>query len=552
MAGLKRSRLTVFGSLRAKMLATLGAGAVFALVASLMLVYGIRQANFHLERASSAQKQLESLMLLSGRVATYGLAAIVSLRTGGAEGRLEQGRDGVAAVLEGLGKLIGNEVSLQTAPRDQAVSASKSLAVARMRAQFDSLDRRMVELAREAAPGAEATERAERYLEAFGLGFSPLLAQAIEDARRAAERARIDMLTLRSGLTAFAIFWGLAAAAIAILLYGTAVRPVLSRIRQAASGARAIASGGLDTRLSVTGHDELTLLMARINRIAQNLARREALLIAGQSDLRRTVDQKTRDLSLANRRLQEIDDTRRRFFADVSHELRTPLTVILGEAEITLRQTREDCPAPVRASFEVIVARAQNLRRRVDDLLRIARSESGELNLRLQTLDLRSVVEDAVAETEGLARQRELTIAPAPMPTPLAVCGDKEWLRQVISGLIANAVKYSAPGGSIAISAYGRDGYATIDVADEGCGIAPEDLPHVFDRFYQGKRRSPGKDVGHGIGLALAKWLIESHHGTIEIQSPRPDAEGGAESPGIRVRLKIPMEKQSACLETAT
>ena len=534
------------------MLTILGTGALLACVASAILVYGIRQADTHLGRASSSQKQLEYLMLLSGRVANYGLGAIVSLQSPNTS-RLTHGRKGVQAIMAKLAGAIADDVLLQSTQNGMTAAATKSIGLARLRAQFEILDRQLIRLETTVGTVAEKTAKARQFLQAFGVGFAPLLAQAVENGRRDAANARAQMSDLRSRLTAFAVIWVLVAAISAIVLYRTAVRSILKRIGQAGLATRAIAAGKLDTRLAVEGHDELTLLMARFNRMAQKLSRRENRLISAQRDLRETIAGQTQQLSNANQRLEEIDLNRRRFFSDVSHELRTPLTVILGEAEVTLRQKKPRVAATVKKSFEVIEARAQNLRRRVDDLLRVARSESGELGLSFEPLDMNDIIREAIAEVEGLARQKSLTLESSKVVSEFFVSGDREWLRQVLSGLIANAIKFSTPGCSIDISTDKSEVDAVIEITDHGCGIANTDLPHVFERFYRGKHNNSERTAGHGIGLALAKWLIESHQGTIEIHSPNPSdgfaVAGTSETPGTLVRLRIPMTKKQPLQE---
>ncbi|MGI9462697.1 MAG: sensor histidine kinase, partial [Aestuariivirgaceae bacterium] len=377
----------------------------------------------------------------------------------------------------------------------------------------------------------------------FGVHFAPQLAQAVEDQRMEARAARQDMSALRRRATTFAVIWVLAALAGSGLLYWFAGRPILSRISETVIGASQISSGQLERRLKPAGRDELTLLMIKFNRMADSFSRREAKLLDMQGALQDTIAERTSDLSSANTRLELIDTNRRRFFSDISHELRTPLTVIIGEAEVSLRHAK-GADRATRASLETILARARNLRRRVDDLLRIARSESGKLDLDLEQHDLNLVLGDAIDDSQALAGNHGVELSAQLASRPLLARCDKEWLRQAVSGLLANAVKYSPSDTKIAVTLTERQGSAIIEIADQGYGISPKDLPKIFDRFYKGNAKADASAGGFGIGLSLIKWVVEEHGGTISAQSPgmqnEPDGEAAASGSVFTIRLPLP------------
>jgi signal transduction histidine kinase len=200
--------------------------------------------------------------------------------------------------------------------------------------------------------------------------------------------------------------------------------------------------------------------------------------------------------------------------------LRTPLTVILGEAEMTLRQSGDKLPAPLRKSIETIQARARRLNRRIEDLLRVARSESGRIDLNLARIDVASALNEAYEEVAALARQRNMAAEIDAGAGGLFVNGDRDWLRQVFAGLIANAIKYSPSGEIISVKATATGPAVEIAISDRGCGVSDEELPHVFDRFFRGKNQPSTNESSHGVGLALAKWVIEEHNGKIKLESP--------------------------------
>jgi len=455
------------------MIAIISGGAIYSLVAIIVLLFVSWQANQNLVRASTAQRHLELLITLSGRVSDYGLAVMGAMQSTDARPeQLASGRARVADIFQTLDSVISDQVRIVSSDEARNAAATKSLIIVRMKAQFEALHNRVTAWAGTGPARAENAAFARSAMDAFGVGFAPLLAQALEDERFEARKAREDMSVLRGRATSFAIVWIVSAATLAVILYITAGRSILARIAETVRGARAISSGQLDKRLTPSGRDELTLLMARFNRMADNLSRREKRLLAAQRDLKRTIAARTADLRAANRRLKDIDTNRRRFFADISHELRTPLTVILGEAEVSLRQAGARTKAPVRKAFGTIHARAMILRRRVDDMLRVARSESGRLDFAFVAGDLNAIAGEAMNDVAPLARRLGVRAEFKRAARAVNISCDKDWLRQVIAGLLINALKYSPEGAVVQAAVKSRNGKAVMTIRDQGCGIA--------------------------------------------------------------------------------
>jgi signal transduction histidine kinase len=214
-------------------------------------------------------------------------------------------------------------------------------------------------------------------------------------------------------------------------------------------------------------------------------------------------------------RLQSADEQRRRLLSDVTHELRTPLTVIQGNVEGML----DGIYVPDQARLKLILEETQVLSRLVEDLRTLALSDSGALGLRREPTDLAQLVRDAAAASRAQADAAEVTIAvelPSDLP-PLPL--DPARMRQVLLNLIANAMRYTPGGGTLfircGITASDGRKEVVLEVEDTGPGIAPEDLPHVFDRFYKARDSS-----GMGLGLSIARSLVEAHGGTISAHSP--------------------------------
>jgi two-component system sensor histidine kinase CiaH len=221
----------------------------------------------------------------------------------------------------------------------------------------------------------------------------------------------------------------------------------------------------------------------------------------------------------------------REFAADASHELRTPLTVIRSSVEL-LRRHADEPAATVGDALSDIDAEVSHLTSMVDDLLLLARSDSGAVSLERVPVQLDDVATEAAATLAGPAG--ELGVHVVVDPEPVSIEGDPARLRQLVTILLDNAIRHSPSGGEVRVAVRQLEDEATLTVTDRGPGIRPEDLPHIFDRFW----RAPGAPAGGtGLGLAIARWIAERHGGSVDATSP---GEGGAV---FTVRLPIAAAK---------
>jgi two-component system, OmpR family, sensor kinase len=213
-------------------------------------------------------------------------------------------------------------------------------------------------------------------------------------------------------------------------------------------------------------------------------------------------------------RLEGLFNTQRRFLADVGHELRTPLTVIKGNTSLMRILGSMD-----EESLGSIESEVDRLTRLVGDLLLLAQAESGKIPLAHQVVELDTLVLEVMNQMRVLAQDR-LKMRLGDMDQVL-VCGDRDRLKQVLVNLVGNAINYSPAGGDVLVSLGKEQNQARLTVSDTGPGISPEDLPHVFERFYRGeKSRTRSKDgKGFGLGLSIAYWIVRNHDGRIEVDS---------------------------------
>ena len=212
-------------------------------------------------------------------------------------------------------------------------------------------------------------------------------------------------------------------------------------------------------------------------------------------------------------RLEALFTSQQRFLADVSHELRTPLTVVKGNVDLMRRMKQFDAE-----SLTSIDQEAGRLTRLVGGLLLLAQAESGKLPLNFQPVELDLLITEVFQEMRVIAGDK--VHVHLNEIDQMLVNGDRDRLKQVLINLVANAIQYTPQSGDVFLSLAKVKGQARIICRDTGPGILAEDLPHIFERFYQAeKSRTRGHSTGFGLGLSITKWIVEHHGGRIEVNS---------------------------------
>ena len=324
--------------------------------------------------------------------------------------------------------------------------------------------------------------------------------------------ARID--TLNTAIVWFTVAFGLVSIPLVVLACTWLLNQLYKPLDAIRYGAEAIAIGKYTHRLPETLDKEFQQIVLAFNSMASQLSQHESKAEQSLRQLETAVEQRTRELTEANQRLTSIDSKRRQFLADLSHELRTPLTVIRGEAQVTLRHPTVGSDT-YRQTLDTILAQAVGLSRLVDDLLLLARAEISQLTLDVETCELGQWLKQKATHWSRVAVSHRFHVVLTHDATPLSVRADAQRLAQVLAILIDNAIKYSPAGSTITLRAGLAGGRVCIAVQDEGTGIAPTDLGPIFERFVRLNRRGDGA----GLGLAIARTIIEAHGGEITADS---------------------------------
>ena len=285
--------------------------------------------------------------------------------------------------------------------------------------------------------------------------------------------------------------------------------PVLELARTAADVST---RGDYSVRAQKVSADELGTLVDAFNRMLQQIQQREG------------------ELREANRLKDE-------FLATLSHELRTPLNAILGWTR--LLRAGAVPPASSDRALEKVERNAQAQVRLIEDLLEVSRITTGKLRLELRPVDLAAIVHAAVESVRPAAEPRGLTIQTSGLDRPAPTVGDPDRLQQVVWNLLSNAVKFTPAGGRVTVSLARDLGRDLLTVTDTGMGIEPAFVPHVFDTFRQADASSTRQHGGLGLGLSIARRLVELHGGGIEA------ASGGA-GKGATFTVWLPIRAQDA------
>ena len=287
------------------------------------------------------------------------------------------------------------------------------------------------------------------------------------------------------------LLWsGAVAAAIGVLLVWLLSRRILSPVRTLSVAAGRIGQGDLSQRVQAGGRDEIGELGRTFNSMAG--------------------------------RLEQVERQRRNMMSDVAHELRTPLSNIQGYVEAI----RDGLIEPTSATLDSIHRQVLHLADLVEDLRVLALAEAGDLRLRIESVSVADVLREAVEPFTPRAQARKIDLSLSVDPGLPDVTMDRTRISQVVANLLENALRHTPEGGAVALAAEaGAPGMVRITVSDTGEGIPPDDLPSVFDRFYRADPSRARATGGVGLGLTIAKQLVEAHGGAISAHS---DPEGGA------------------------
>ena len=506
-----------------------------ALLSAGVAYWSARTAEFLLERSRLAHQVHEQYLSLSSHTyqlfKQYGDALLIGDRDGGAGEALLMSE--IRNNISELRNLIGTEVQMVGEEEIEELEL-----LARIERKIDYILRDFARLQSSTLePGtAEYTARLAAILdERIDAELRAKIAEALAEEQEEVEEAEAEMRAAVAGFQRTAVVAALFAAFTAI--FGTyLLRSGLTRpLQRLLAGAEAVGRGDMDHRIEVPGDTELDRVAQAFNQMIAKVAERQDLLAASHGELEKEVSRRTAQLEKLLQTLRQTETNRKRLLADVSHELRTPLTIIRGEADVALRGARRD----VEEYREVLIRTreaADHTARIVDDLLFVARQESGEIRIEPREVDLSEVVERAVVASRALddAHYDDIvkTVHFESAVDSARLSVDPNRIHQVMTILLENALRYGGEEVRVRLDQT-PDGYA-VTVSDDGPGLTDQELAHVFERFFRGSNAAIRYDSGAGLGLPVAKAIVEAHGGRIALTS----------QPGLGVQARFTLPSQ--------
>ena len=517
-------------SLRAR----LAFGAVLLAAGTLLtagiLYFGMARVAERLDNALASEIRMARYATLSTQASTFLIIAAETVQTGLPPDirmdRLTPVSDRLRTTFTQLRADVGEavEAAASLGIDEQSRYGTQSLGLARMEAMLDSTLKGL-------ATDTTEVELLRAHVDIFAASFAPLLSEAVNAEVLFRNNILAGIADLRQTLTRAAVVIAVLTVLLVLGFYALLIRPQFHRLDRLRGAAAQIAAEDFAIALPEDRRDEIGRLYSETNRMAASLQARKDEVRAEWGRLSDLVAARTAALQEANARLEQIDERRRRLFADISHELRTPLTVISMEAQLGAQGDSAS-----RAAFRIIETRAARLNRRIDDLLRVARSDSGQLALDIQRVPLATLAAEVVAEIQTEVDTAGMELLSEPVP-PISVEAAPNWARQTLVGLIRNAIRHARAGGQVRLAPVIDDDFAGLTVTDNGPGIAPQDQPTLFERFTQA---GSAPSQGFGLGLALAAWVTEAQKGTILLSSPVPRDEALGPAPGTKIAVRLP------------
>jgi signal transduction histidine kinase len=321
------------------------------------------------------------------------------------------------------------------------------------------------------------------------------------------------------------------AAMVAVILIGYLVaRLIINPLFKLVHASRAIAGGDLTQRAEIVSKDEIGVLANTFDKMTENL------------------QQRTLELEKTNRILEQMDRAKMRFIHVAAHELRTPLTLVQGYAQMIQIKSKgnEDF---TKYSSEIRDG-SKRMVEIIDNMLDVSRIDTNQLEMTLADVEMQPVIEKVRNVFQSALEDRKISLTTTGLAELPIFCGDKDLLYKVFYHVIGNAIKYTPDGGQITVSGRKLEGYSRgeieIAIRDTGIGIDPENHELVFEKFYQtgevllhSSGKTKFKGGGPGLGLAIARGIVNAHHGRIWLESPRYDEEA---FPGTTVFVRLPIE----------
>jgi signal transduction histidine kinase len=335
-----------------------------------------------------------------------------------------------------------------------------------------------------------------------------------------------DQAEAVTSLRAHTTYITIAAVTLGFVLARVLAHSIASRVANLVEAMQRVGRGDFSGRVQATGNDEIDVLARQFNAMVGRLEQSHQTIRDLNVNLEHKVKRRTRQLSRSKRALQDslsqlqaYDRLKTEFFSNVSHELRTPLTMILSPVDQVLERHGERLPADAVYMLDVVKVNGRRLLELINRLLEFSKLEAGRATLRPSAVDVNGLMRRLVGAATPLAEQRGVRLELECDPDVPVLGADEEKVDTIATNLISNALKFTPAGGWVRVQTSWVGDRVTVSVRDSGIGIAPEDQGRIFQRFVQLDGSTSRQFAGTGLGLALAKELVELHGGRIHLES---------------------------------
>lgn len=508
--------------------------------ASSALFYTAKQYNFYIERSVRVQQVYSSYRAVSdhtyrklsalGQIVEENTLTNLNERYRNKEAlrdALSNVRNSIIAELTHLGDVAEatelehfNKIELLA---EEIIRGSKLVRVAVEKHQLDAARAALTKL---------------RSFEVEG-SFIRLIDEALYEELREVRETQLMVQELNTVLTRLLtviffcfIFFG------AFLLF-TTWRALTHRLQTFESATAAYQAGDFSPRVDSNVKDEFSGLAFALNNMASEVETQRQREKNTQENLEAIITSRTHELRTSNEKLEMISETRKQFLADISHELRTPLTIIQGEVDLALRE-HATTPAQFRTAFRRVKDQVLHTARFVQDLLFVARAEDGKAPIHKRPMSIVPLIVDVCEDFAVIAAEKNINIVNRYPDGEIVANVDASKIRQVFTILLDNAVRYSYQDSTIEVDIRESKAQLMIDIKDSGIGLKYNETSQVFSRFYRGSEGS-GKATGTGLGLPVAKAIVDAHGGTINLQ--------GESGEGSTATVMLPLELNNEAVE---
>lgn len=513
-------------------------GAILVLlvcVASTALFYTARQYNFNLERGAHAQHVYASYRAVSdhtyrklsaiGEIVEEGTLINLQERYRNKEAlrsALKEVRDSIAAELTHVGDVKEAE-ELEHFNRIELLAEEIIRGSELVRTAVENNQK---EAASEALTSLRGPEIEGSFIRLIDEAISEELRE-VRETQLVAQELNSILIRLLSLIFLCFIFCG------TFLLVNTwrALNGSLTVFEKAAAAYR---SGQFSHRVPDNVEEEFSDLATALNKMASEVESQRERERTTQENLEAIIESRTRELKASNEKLEVVSETRKQFLADISHELRTPLTIMQGEADVALRGNPKSQDQYIDA-LRRIKEQTVHTARFVQDLLFVARAEDGKAPVHMRPVEMVSLISGVCEDFEAIAQEQNINITQKLPQQALMANADAGKMKQVITILLDNALRYSFSESDIVVSVEHTPRQLTLKIIDSGIGLKYNEASQVFSRFYRGSEGS-GKATGAGLGLPVAKAIIDAHGGNIDLQ--------GEENDGTTATVKLPIDVQ--------